>query len=124
MEISNIDKAVTTPRIKRKFSLEAQKEFCHKWKESGLEKREFCKRHNIGASAFYNWCKKILPAINNQEGSNWSPVISAQRKPALEEEQALIELSLPNHIVARVKIATSKVASFIQELCHAVAIIR
>lgn len=123
MEISKTNKAAA-PRVKRKFSLEAKKNLCRQWKESGLEKREFCRRNNVGTSAFYNWCKKILPLLNNQEGSSWSPVVSAQRKLALEDEQALIELSLPNHIVARVKIPSPQIASFIQELMSAVTIIR
>jgi transposase len=124
MEINKTQ--IVTPRSKNKVSIEAQKELLIKWKASGLSKREFCKMHNIRISTFYGWCKKILPKSNfHKEPSRWSPVITTKRKllPG-EQEQAIIELSLPNHIVARVKVSSHKVVSFIQEICHAAAIIR
>ena len=57
--------------------------------------------------------------------THWSPVITSKGLiPAQEQEQTLVELSLPHHMMARVKVSRSEVVSLIQELYHAFAIIR
>ena len=119
-------KKTVSARAKRQFSLETKKDFCIKWMASGLGKREFCRINNIGISTFSGWCKKILPPLTTQEKmTHWSPVITSKELfPPQEQEQALVELSLPHHVMARVKVSRSEVVSLIQELYHAFAIIR
>ena len=119
-------KKPASARSKRQFSIETKKDFCIKWRASGLGKREFCRIHNISVTTFYKWCQKFLACINTEnESSCWAPVIPIQeRLPREESGETVIELSLPNQMTIRIKVSMFRVVSLVQELSHAITVIR
>lgn len=47
------------------------------WKSSNLSKAAFCRQHQLTASAFYGWCRRIVKLDNpaeNRQTSNQSPM--------------------------------------------------
>jgi hypothetical protein len=108
-----------------KLRWEEKVEICKRWKESGVERGEFCKKHNIALATFYGWCEKVWPRVDKVSHSPLSPVrIVNQVDEGQEDDQLVLELSLPNQAMARIKFPLSSMSKLIQELCHATTIIR
>jgi len=108
-----------------KLSWEEKVEFCKRWKESGMERGEFCKQHGLALATFYGWCEKVWPRTRKKNHSALSPVrIVNHINKNQEEDQVILELSLPNQAMARIKLPLSSMSKLIQELCYATTITR
>ena len=117
--------SVKKERATNKLSWEEKVELCNRWKESGMERGAFCKQHGVAFATFYGWCEKIWPRSNENNHSQLSPVrIVHPANESQGEDQLVLELSLPNQAVARIKLPLSSMSKLIQELCHATTIIR
>ena len=123
MKIKDLNQTIQKP--KKKISPAERLALCQEWKQSGLTTREFSKLRNISSSALYQWSNRLSKKISNTE-ENWMPIKVVQtRKTEFREPISVsIELSLPNQCVARVQLLRSEAVSFLQEMCHATAIIR
>ena len=120
----------TNPERKERFTInklswEEKAELCKRWKESGIKKRVFCKQHGLALATFCGWCNQVWPRINKLSNSQLAPVRIVNNSNKTEEnDQIELELSLPNQTMARMRLPLSSIGRVIQELCHAVTIIR
>lgn len=88
-----------------------------------MHKSKFCKTHGLIVDEFYRWSKlfrKKPPA----EAKQFSPVIVKSTHPHLQQNMTQLELQLPNQAKLFIALRENQLVSFIQELCHAVTIIR
>jgi len=124
--ISTADEEVS--HQKTELSTQQKLDYCLQWENSGMRKAEFCKMHGFSVSRFYYWYHHIyLKSKSNrtsQEG-NWTPVMPERKEEfstLMGAEQ--VEVILPNQVILRLSLPSSRVVSFIEELSHAAAIIR
>lgn len=104
-----------------KLTWEEKKAICEQWKKSGKSQNTFCKEHDIAPQTFWTWCKKIWPQKQNQ----LTRVLVVDKKNLGEEPiHTMIEIALPNNGLIRFSLPINKIASLIQEICHANTIIR
>jgi hypothetical protein len=108
-----------------RLSWEEKAELCKRWKESGIERGEFCKQRGLALATFYGWCNQMWPRSNKKDHSQLTPVrIVNHTNETHEMGQLVLELSLPNQAMARLKLPLSSIGKLIQELCYAATIIR
>lgn len=106
----------------RKLSWEEKVELCKRWKESGLNKSDFCKKQGIPLPTFCEWCNRVWPKTEKQNLAKLTPVriVSHQEK----ETQVVVELLLPNQAIAKISLPLSSIGSLIKELCYATTTVR
>ncbi len=105
----------------KNYSVEEKLALCEEWKRSGMGIEQFCKAKGISKSALYKW-GRTLSLQSQDKAKNWVLVKPAQ-EPSSENE-VLIELTLPNQSLARIKVVRTEAVSFFQELYYAIAAIR
>ena len=110
-------------KSKKVYDLDEKLALCQEWMQSGLGMTQFCKTRKISRSSLYQWSRELYPKKNPKK-ENWIPVIAPQHQEIEIGEPVSIELSLPNQLVARIKIGRSEAVSFFKEICHAATIIR
>jgi len=120
-KITSRNKSVKSPR--KIYSLKEHQAFCADWKRSGMNMEQFCKNKDFSKSALYQWCRHLNPKKDNPEKS-WVPVKAIQEREVGLDGTVLVELSLPNQSIVRIRISRSKVISFLQELSDATTVIR
>jgi hypothetical protein len=123
--MSATDKKVSHPKIE--LTTQQKLDYCLQWESSGMRKAEFCKRHGFSVSRFYYWYHHMYLKSKNQgkgQEGQWSPVVSDSKGFSTREGSEQIEVILPNQVILRLLLPSSRVVSFIEELSHAAAIIR
>jgi hypothetical protein len=105
-----------------KLSWEEKAELCNRWKESGLNKSQFCKKHDLALPTFCEWCKRVWPKTEKQNLTKLTPVRIVSHQET--ETQVVVELLLPNQAVAKIRLPLSSIGSLIKELCYATTTIR
>ena len=106
----------------KSYSLEEKLALCEEWKRSSIGIEQFCKSKGISKSALYKWRRTLSPQSHDKT-KNWVLVKPAS-EPSASNNEMLIELTLPNQSLARIKVLRMEAASFFQELYHAIAAIR
>ena len=106
-------------RIRRgKLSWEEKVELCNRWKESGLNKSQFCKKHGLALPTFCEWSNRIWPRTKKQ-----MPILTPVRiinKPGKkeEEQQIVVELTLGNQAIVKMSLPLSSIGRLMKELSH------
>ncbi len=104
------------------FSEEEKREQYAAWISSGLSKSQFCRERGLKINEFYYWHKCF-----KKEKIKNSAFAAVSTKPGLSnatEEIVGIEIQLPSQARLTFSLARDQLVSFVQELCHATAIIR
>lgn len=120
-------KKINHPKIKIELTTEQKLDYCLQWENSGMLKADFCKKHGFSASRFYYWYHHMYLKSKNQgkdQESQWSPVACNRKAFSTLERSEQIEVMLPNQVILRLLVPSSRVVSLIEELSHATAIIR
>lgn len=106
----------------KNFTIADKRQYCIKWEKSSSSKPDFCKKVGVSKSAFYAWYKQFKEGLLNEP--IFSP-ITIKAEPILDKQEGVqVEIRLPNQAQLLVTIQKPGLISFIQELCHATAIIR
>jgi hypothetical protein len=95
--------------------------WCNRWKASTLSMPEFCKIHPISKSSLYGWYKRFFSS--NDASPAFMPLSPISKVPN-EQEIVSIELTLANGAIAKLNVSLGIAVNLIQELSHAVAVIR
>lgn len=108
---------------KKIISEQEKRDYYKAWEGSGMHKSRFCKERGLSVDEFYRWKKlfRIKPSI---EPKQFSPVIVKRAPLQLQPNMTQLELQLPNQAKLSIALRENQLVSFIQELCHAVTIIR
>jgi len=122
------DDGISHPRPKKIFSEQEKRDYYSAWENSGMNKRRFCKEHELSIDEFSYWHKVFKPKPQ-PKSLQFSPVVaktaSAQPAPTKQQQDVTqIELRLPNQAQLFITLREHQLVSFIQELCNAVTIIR
>jgi hypothetical protein len=118
-----IDDSSKKRQIKQgKLSWEEKVELCKRWKESGLNKSEFCKKQGLTLPTFCEWCNRVWPRSKKPEKSSMMPVRVIKQEEI--EQQIVVEISLSNQATAKISLPMTSIGRLIQELCHATATLR
>ena len=119
-----INTEVSDTPSRRKFSEQEKQDYYTQWQNSGMTKRKFCKEHGLPANQFYYWCKSFTPKAVDETCMGFSPVV-AKTAPAHQQFAVTqLEMRLPNQAQVLITLPQHQLISFIQELCHAVTIVR
>jgi hypothetical protein len=97
--------------------------WCNRWKASNLSMPEFCKMHPISKSSLYGWNRRFFSSNEVKEAPAFIPVLPIA-KAQNEQEVVSIELTLANGATAKLSVSLGVTVHLIQELSHAVAVIR
>ena len=108
-----------------KRTWEERKALCEQWEASGKSKRAFCRENNIPIASFFPWCNKFLTEPEKQE-TNMVPLKIITPSPEIETKklETELELTIEGGHTIRFKLPLNHLVTFIQELSHAVTIIR
>ena len=120
-----VEKETISPSKSAQLSVQQKLDYCSEWEKSGLSKIQFCRMHNISLSAFKYWRTHIYTKRKKQnQSSSWAPVV-AKSQAIMKKECALqLEFEWPNKVVLRVSLSSDHAVQFIQELSHAIAVVR
>lgn len=118
--MEKIIKARKKPRI---YNEEEKKKFYELWKTSGMKIGEFCEHYNLTKSVFYSWRQHFDERMTAKASSLFSPVLSGFSKQATEGELKVV-MMLPNDFKLNFMLQRGQLEPFIQELMHAVTVIR
>jgi len=119
---TKINDDLSEPTSRQKLSEQEKRDYYRQWESSGMSKSKFCKAHRLSASEFYYWCKLFKPKTVIDDANAFSPVVA--KTAPLQTEVAQLEMKLPNETRLFITLPERQLISFIQELCHAVTIIR
>ena len=107
---------------KKIFSNQEKRSYCIAWEKSGLSKRVFSKMEGFPPSTFYSWYS--LFKKQRLDAPSFSPVV-VKSSPSIERQDMIqFEMHLPNQAQLFITMREHGLVSFIQELCHAVTVIR
>lgn len=115
----------------RRVSVEQKWAYCTAWEKSGLTQAQFCKEKNISIELFKYW-HRLYKKAKQSKSSPWVPVVTkpAVPLPIAPPEAVLpppllqLELAFPNQLVVRVGLPASQAVPFLQEVAHAIAVVR
>lgn len=105
-----------------KLSWEEKVELCKRWKGSGLNKSQFCKKQGIPVPTFCEWCNRVWPRTDKQIHPKLTPVRIVNKEET--DQQVVVELLLPNQAIAKMSIPLSSIGRLIKELCYATPTVR
>ena len=106
----------------RTFSNQDKRSYCIAWEKSGMNKNAFCKAQGLPPSAFYWWYSQFKK--HRLDESSFSPVVVKSSLSVEREDRIQFEMRLPNHVQLFITMREHGLISFIQELCHAVTVVR
>ena len=107
---------------KKIFSNQEKRSYCIAWEKSGLSKRVYSKMEGFPPSTFYSWYS--LFKKQRLDEPSFSPVV-VKSSPNIERQDMIqFEMHLPNQAQLFITMREHGLVSFIQELCHAVTVIR
>lgn len=120
---------VKNNRIRKKtriYSEEEKQQFYELWKSSGMRIGMFCEHHDLTKSVFYGWRQRFeevhVAAVSRKSGA-FSAVTTRSESTSLTEKLS-ITLVLPSQLQLQISLREDRLVGFLQELCHATAIIR
>lgn len=119
------DDGISHPRPKKIFSEQEKRDYYSAWENSGMNKRRFCKEHELSIDEFYYWHKLFKPEPP-PKSPTFSPVVAKTASAPTKQQQDVtqVELRLSNQAQLFITLHEHQLVSFIQELCNAVTIIR
>jgi len=82
--------------MSKKYSKEAQTNFCMRWLSSGQSKKEFCQENNISKSALHKWLKKLDKISTKKSSLKLLPLDESGI-----EKKTELEILLPKGILIR-----------------------
>ena len=104
------------------FSNQDKRDYCIAWEKSGINKSVFCRANGLSPTAFYSWYGQFKN--HRLDESSFSPVV-VKRRPTIERQDVIqFEMRLPNQAQLFITMREHGLVSFIQELCHAVTVVR
>ena len=106
----------------RKLNWEEKMALCKSWKESGLNKSQFCKKEKIPLPTFCEWCNRVWPRANDKTHSKLIPVRIVNKQET--EQQVIVEVSLPNQSTVKISVPLSNLGILIKELSNATTTLR
>jgi hypothetical protein len=115
------------------YSKMKETKICLEWKDSGLTKKEFCKKYNITTDTLRSWLKKRKMDINNSNLNSDLDFLPIKKRPpdchiASEVNQTSIdstmvgitgnkvEIILPNKITLKITLEPNETINFIKGL--------
>ncbi|OGV39293.1 MAG: hypothetical protein A3F46_07440 [Legionellales bacterium RIFCSPHIGHO2_12_FULL_42_9] len=104
-------------KLKRGLPWEEKVKICERWKQSGLSKVMYCKRHSLVFSTFCSWCDRLWPKGASGQLCQVAVLDTMQKKNMAPP--MTIEVSLPNQISAKVSLHEHQVLNLIKELVYA-----
>jgi transcription initiation factor TFIID subunit TAF12 len=104
------------------LSWEDKVELCNRWKESGLNKSQFCKKYGLSITTFCEWCNRVWSRSKKTKAPSMTPVRVINKQEI--EQQVVVELLLSNQATAKMSVPMTSIGKLIQELCYATATIR
>ena len=107
-----------------KFTDEEKRSYCLKWKRSGQSKAAFCQSVGISKSAFYSWCYQFQQDLSEPPSNTLFSPITLNASATLEEALIQLEICLPNQTKILISMQKLSLIPFIQELGHAITIVR
>lgn len=78
-----------------RYSCEAQAQYCKKWKQSQLNKTDFCKKEGISLSTFYRW---LSAEKNARAQMQLLPLDSTQEAPDDLSKDVELSILFPNGV--------------------------
>ena len=88
----------------KKLSWAEKKALYERWKKSGLNKNQFCKKVGLKLATFCAWCSRLEKTKLASENALCAITIKAEKpKVGPDAEEVSIELKFPNQISAHVK---------------------
>jgi predicted transcriptional regulator len=106
----------------KKLSWEEKEALCRHWKESGLNKSQFCKKEKIPLPTFCEWCNRVWPREKNKTHSKLIPVRIVNKQET--EQRVVVELSLSNQSTVKISVPLSTLGMLIKELSDATTTLR
>lgn len=106
------------------FSEQEKRDYYKAWESSGMHKSTFCKEHGLSVGQFYYWHKRFRKKTLPDELKEFSPLSIKVPAHQLPQNMTQLELQLPNQAKLLLRLRENQLVSFIQELCHAVTVIR
>ena len=107
---------------KKAFSNQEKRSYCIAWEKSGVSKRVFCKSEGFAPSTFFSWY--ALFKKQHLDEPSFSPVVVKSSISIERQDMIQFEMRLPNQAQLFITMREHGLVSFIQELCHAVTVIR
>lgn len=127
-EDTRIDKKQMPSLKTAQFTMEQKLNYCAEWEKSGLSKASFCRLKNISAVSFKYWYYRFYfgrDKVSKEEPlSQWSPVLTKGAEQNSVNPMLEFELVLSDKVTVRTRLLRSDVVGFIQELSHAITVIR
>jgi hypothetical protein len=115
--------AVLHAETKNTLSEQEKRNYYRAWENSGMPKSDFCKKNHLPVNSLYYW-HKLFKKESSSKNGRFSPVVTKITPPDHQQTVIQIEMRLPNQVQLSIPLNKSNLASFIQELCNAVTIIR
>lgn len=113
---------------KKHYSQETKTAYCEDWRKSGLTQGEYCRSHGLSTASLRRWCLERESKERMFDG--FSPVMvkeaeedTVYSKTSLPEKIAL-KLILRNGACLVIPMKEDNLITFIQELSHAITVIR
>jgi hypothetical protein len=97
----------------KSYSIEERKNYCERWRSSGLSKLSFSRENKISESALRKWLNLYDPNLLNVEGKKPKLKFLAI-EPSKPKELMEIEITLPNGIMLKTR--TVSISGLIKEL--------
>jgi hypothetical protein len=126
-EIAITNKPMGKQRRKYALSLEDKRSLYEQWRASGQKRHDFCKNNGLPVSTFYGWSRELEPLKEKSSCHKFIPVIDVSQQvngKNEKQDQANVEMILPNQTIIRITLPIHRTLSFVQELYHAATIIR
>ena len=82
----------------KKYSIEECKNYCAKWRASGLSKTSFCKANDISEAALYRWLKLYAEGFAQPETKELKFLAI---EAVTQNELKRVEVVLPNGVLLR-----------------------
>jgi len=113
-----------TKREKRYFSPEEKLRLYQEWKLSGINRNRFCKQHDIIASAFTKWCRKLSNENSMSTKNDWVPVVSKEQIITPKKEVMVLEIKILNATKICTFLIVVAFILLLNEFLHAIAVVR
>src|SRR3990167_10447724 len=97
-------------RVINKLSIDERIALCNLWQASGLSKAQFSKKHGVSSALLYKWCSQLLPKVTKKCKPLLTPVRVVMDQRDDDERHVMLELSLPNNVLARLSLPIASVS--------------
>ena len=80
----------STTTVKKKFSEQEKRDYYKAWQQSGMDKVQFCKEHDLTVNELYYWHKRFKEEL--AEPKQFSPVVA--KVTPLDHQQNMTQLEI------------------------------